>query len=329
MKKKINVLMKYIEKCNATDVHFTLKEDVLNIHLRGIYGIEEIKNKNLNAAFFHYLKFISNLDLANSKVPQSGNFSFLYKGKMLNFRFAFLHTTQIQSAVLRILNNHKCLELEDLSEDISLLNSLSSWTHFRSGLVLISGPTGSGKSTTLHAILKRISENHKLKVITLEDPIEIQSETYLQLQINEKMDFDYEEGIKHLLRHDPDVIMIGEVRDEKTAKMLVRCALSGHMVFTTIHSKNAKEAVKRLEDFGVLHNDIKEILTGVTNQRIYLRKEREERVCIYEILEGEALNYVMDYNHYPKDHRDIQKQIVYAVEKNWIYKEEAQQDFKF
>lgn len=329
MKKKLNQLLKYVYEHNASDVHFTLINHKLMVRMRGLDKIIKIEDKKLDEGLFHYLKFISNLDLGNALLPQSGNFSFKYKSNLLHFRFSYIHTQQAQSGVLRVLNNHPKIELQDLSMDDKQNETFLSWTKFKSGLVLVSGPTGSGKSTTLHAILEIIAQNSKLNVITLEDPIEIQSDHYLQLQVNERMNFHYEEGIKQLLRHDPDVIMIGEIRDEVSAKMLIRCALSGHMVFTTIHAKSCKEAVKRLREFGVSDIDLDETLTAITNQRIYKHKVEAKRVCIYEILEKEDLKKVLSNDKLPTTYEDITKKIKYAIKKGWIQEEAAEGDIVF
>lgn len=328
MNKKINLLLKYVFQYNASDVHFTLVDKKLVIRMRGLDKMIPIQDKKLDVSLFHYLKFISNLDLGNSLLPQSGNFKYRYKNRDLSFRFSFLRTLQTQSGVLRILNNHAPILIDYLSHDPIQNQIFYAWTKFRSGLALITGPTGSGKSTTLHAILNEISDGNRLHVITLEDPIEIQSNTYLQLQINEKMNFGYAEGIKQLLRHDPDVIMIGEVRDETTAKMLIRCALSGHMVFTTMHAKNAKEAIHRLLEFGVSERDIQETLTGVTNQRIFKKKDEEQRICIYEILQKEDLKAVVHNQQLPTTYEDITIKIKKAVAAGWIDQEAAQSDIE-
>ena len=326
MRKKLNTLLKYVMKYNASDVHFLLENGKLKVRVRSLQGFVAINDKKLNVTLFHYLKFISNLDLGNSLLPQSGNFSYSFKSKELHFRFSYLRTLQSQSGVLRVLNNHPKIEINQLSKEKYQNTIFHTWTQFRSGLILVSGPTGSGKSTTLHAILELIAKKEKLNVITLEDPVEIKSENYLQLQINERLNFDYREGIRQLLRHDPDVIMIGEIRDEETAKMLIRSALSGHMVFTTIHAKSCKEALLRLEEFGISKLDLKETVTGVTNQRIFKSKDSNSRVCIYEVLEKEELMEVLQTGMLPKGYADIKTKIKNAVNKGWIDKESAQSD---
>ena len=258
--------------------------------------------------------------------PQSGQFQYIYKGKQLNFRFSLLCTLDMQTGVLRILNNHHLLQIQDLTIQKNCISSFFHWSKFRSGLIILSGPTGSGKSTTLHAILHTIANNQKLKVISLEDPIEIHDDSYLQLQINEKADFTYEEGIRQLLRHDPDVIMIGEIRDTNTAKMAYRCALTGHMVFSTVHAKNCAEAIKRLMDLGIAKQDLKDTLTAVSSQRLFQVNGKEERTCIYEILEKEELEYFMVEGKHETKHRDIFDEIKIAVEKGFISSQEAECD---
>ena len=328
MEDYLEKLLKLIFKNHATDVHFILKEEKLEISLRTSMGIINVKGK-FPVALFHYLKYISNLDLGNEGKAQSGNFTYTWNRTSYFFRFSYLKTLHIQTAVLRVLNNHQSLKIDSLSKDKKQNQIFYNWCHFRSGLTIISGPTGSGKTTTLNAILENISQGNKLKVISLEDPIEIQSDTYLQLQINEKMNFDYEEGIKQLLRHDPDVIMIGEVRDQKTAQSLIRCALSGHMVFTTLHAKSCREAILRLLDFGVRENDLREVLTALTNQRIFASKNGKGRVCVYEIAQREEIKQYFERGTFFEKHENIFDEIHKSVEKGYISKAQAQQDISF
>ena len=325
MENAFRELLKYAIKKDATDIHFVLKNEDLKISIRGIKGILELKKK-YPSSLLQYLKFISNLDLGNMDKAQSGNFEYYFNGIQYYFRFSFIHTYQIDTGVLRILNNHKILSINDLSKKEEQNKIFKNWCKNRSGLILITGPTGSGKTSTLHAILETIAKENNLKVITLEDPIEIQSENYLQLQINENNGFDYEEGIRQLLRHDPDVIMIGEVRDEKTAQSLIRCALSGHMVFTTIHAKTCKEAILRMLDFKVKENDLNEVLTGLTNQRIFSSKNRKGRICVYEIVQREEVEYYFKHKNFSEKHKNIFEEIMDYCKQGYISQKEAQKD---
>ena len=147
----------------------------------------------------------------------------------------------------------------------------------------------------------------------------------VQLQINEKMNFTYEEGIKQLLRHDPDIIMIGEIRDSKCAEMVYRAALSGHLVFSTIHAKTASETIKRLEDLGLSKSNLKETLTAVVNQRLYPNIKRKGRVCIYEILQGKELQTFLDTEKM-ENHKTIYDEIQDAIKKNIIKQSDAKVD---
>ncbi len=326
MKEKLEYLLYIAQEMRATDIHFVVQKNQVMISMRSFQGIQGIQEDIFDLSFFNYLKYLGNLDLANHMKPQSGQFQYIYQGKQLNFRFSLISTLDMQTGVLRILNNHHLLKIQDLTIQKDCINSFLHWSKFRSGLIIFSGPTGSGKSTTLHAILHTIASSQKLKVISLEDPIEIHDDTYLQLQINEKANFTYEEGIRQLLRHDPDVIMIGEIRDSNTAKMAYRCALTGHMVFSTVHAKNCAEAIKRLIDLGISKEDLKDTLTAVSSQRLFQVRGKEVRTCIYEILEKEELEYFMVKGKHNTKHQDIFDEIKIAVKQGYISPQEAQSD---
>ena len=329
MKEKFEQLLHMVERKRATDVHFTLMQHRLHVQVRGWNGLETVQNAAFDEGLFCYLKYISNLDLGNTLQPQSGNFQYEFRQELLYFRFSLLPTLEKQTAVLRVLNNHKEISLEDLSLDSKQTASFLNWTKTRSGLIVLSGPTGNGKTTTLHAILKRIAQENRLHVVSLEDPIEIFDDSYLQLQINEAGGFTYEEGIKELLRHDPDVIMIGEIRDPSTARMLLRCALSGHLIFTTIHAKCCSEAIKRLLEFGLRREELYHTLSAVCAQRLYKKKGTQERVCIYEILEQNELDAYFREEQLPQQHRDIFQEIQLAVSKGIVAQEEAVIDLPY
>lgn len=326
MKDRLEKLIAEAQKNNATDIHFTIREQQVSIAMRTIRGFVDIECHDYDLSLFNYIKYQANLDLGNLSVPQSGNFEMMINGRRLYFRFSMLATLQVQTAVLRLLNNHEIITIDDLSVRRDQTRTFYNWTHLRSGMILITGPTGSGKTTTLNAILEAIALNKQLKVITLEDPIEIVSPNYLQLQINERLNLTYEEGIKQLLRHDPDVVMIGEIRDAETAKMAFRCALSGHLVFSTMHCKCASEAIKRLCEFGLEKHELLDTLSAITNQRLFVSKKRKGRICLYEILEKQALRKWIEEDQPTAGHIDIFKEIRRASEEGIIYKKDAKAD---
>lgn len=309
----------------ATDIHFTISNYTSSCVLRTIKGFEEFECQQI-PSLFHYLKYRANLNLGNLSVPQSGTFDVDFDGNHYYFRFSCLATLQSQTGVLRILNNHSGVHIDNCSTIAEQNQIFFNWCHQRSGLILFTGPTSSGKTTTLHAILEQIAKEGKLKVITLEDPIELVDTSYLQLQVNEKLNFTYEEGIKQLLRHDPDVIMIGEVRDAVTAKNVFRAALSGHLVFTTLHAKSATEAIKRFCEFGFHPNELLNTLSGVVNQRLYPNYTKKGRVCVYEILQGKELNEYLSTQKLSKKHLTIFDEIDRAIENKKIRKIDAKVD---
>ena len=250
--------------------------------------------------------------------PQSGSFTRQYQDRLLQFRFACLGTQQLQTGVLRLLNLQDLTRIEEICNDADKCALFHALCHQRHGLALLSGPTGSGKSTTLHALMHEAATFNHLQVITLEDPIEITDNNYVQLQVNEKSGFTYEVGIRELLRHDPDIIMIAEVRSVETAHMIVRAALSGHMVFTTVHAKSCAEVFARMREFGVPMHDLRQTVTFVSTQRLLLNAERNGKECIYEVLHGEALRRFMEEERLPAGHLSIEEEIKSAWERGRI-----------
>lgn len=324
MKKILYRLIFESQKVKATDIHFLISNRRNSCEMRGISGFKSFEDEQIEA-LFQYLKYCANLDLGNLAIPQSGTFQMNFQDKNYYFRFSCISSYQSQTGVLRILNNHPPISIHQCSTKKTQNAQFKRWCSLRSGLILFSGPTGSGKTTTLHALLEEIARQKKLKIITLEDPIEIVNSNYLQLQVNEKMSFTYEEGIKQLLRHDPDVIMIGEIRDPKCAKMVYRAALSGHLVFSTIHAKSATEAIKRLSELGLSTSNLKETLTAVVNQRLYPDIKRKERICIYEILDRQELQVYLEYGK-NENHKTIQDEIREAIRKKIIRPSDAKID---
>lgn len=322
MKDKMKQLLYMAFSHDASDIHFVVRQNKLFVTMRTMYGLQEMHSAAFDISLFNYLKFLANMDLASGNQAQCGNFSYTYENKQYQFRFSLLTTLQKQTGVLRILYAPKHLDIYHLSYQQQQTQSFLRWTNAKSGMIIFCGPTGSGKTTTLHAILHEIAIKKQLRVVSLEDPVEILDDTYLQLQINEQA-LTYEEGLRQLLRHDPDVIMLGEVRDANTARMLFRCALSGHMVFTTIHAKSCFEGIKRLEEFGVKTEELQGTLSAICAQRIFKSKKEEGRVCIYEILEQEELSSYLSKKEVSKQYQDIFQRITQAVFDGYIEETEA------
>ncbi|MCI6087458.1 MAG: ATPase, T2SS/T4P/T4SS family [Absicoccus porci] len=323
MEELLDALIQLALDKRASDIHFTCSHGQLHIQLRTMQGLIDIDQNVWKPAFFEFLKFHARFDLTNPWIPQSGQFVY----HDIFCRFSVIYNHDIQTGVLRLLHTQMDLKIEDLTLDVSQRQFLHQLTTIRQGLVLCVGPTNSGKTTTLHAILHEIALNKRYKVVSLEDPIEIDDPSYLQLEINPSQGFTYECGIEELLRHDPDVILIGETRNSYTAKMVIRAALTGHMVFTTLHAKNGKESISRMMDFGIAKYELKTTLTAILAQRLYMSSASSKQ-CIYELLTGKELRYVLENDAYSPTHITLDQAIRKALIQGDITDKQAELDIQ-
>ena len=306
MKDKFNTLLHIALQKHATDIHFVYTQHLLEITMRCDEGVIPLCRPSTDASLFHYLKYIAHLDLGFGDIAQSGNFQYEFHNQLLQFRFSLLSTMDTQTAVLRILNMEKQLSIDTLSMQAEQTVLLKKWCQLEAGLILFSGPTGSGKTTTLHTLLHHIATMYHKRIVTLEDPIEIIDHEYLQLQINERHNFTYEMGIREVLRHDPDVIMIGEIRDVHTARMAIRIALSGHLVFSTVHAKNGLEVLYRMHELGISYDDLEATIQGISAQRLCQLSNDRKKQCLYELVRQDELAYFYKNKKFPEHHQKIE-----------------------
>jgi competence protein ComGA len=308
----------------VTDIHFSVTENNGGrtvIEMRVKDEIRMLKPHEDDDRFFQYLMYRANLDLSHMHEPQTGRFEESVGNARLSLRFAVVSSYHITSGVLRILNNHSALTVNDLTYDPSVRKWLSSVTCHRDGLFIFSGPTGSGKTTSLYTVLNACEGK---KIFTLEDPVEVVNESYVQLQINERQHFTYEEGVRQLMRHDPDIIMIGEIRDSSAARMAVSCALTGHLVVTSLHSFSCVSAISRILDLGVQKHQLQDVLRGISNQRLY--DVPGCRTGIYEIMDRrEVMNYLTQEKT-TASFRGLREKIMEATESGIITKAQAEAD---
>lgn len=260
--------------------------------------------------WLRYIKFKSQMNLNNAKGPQSSAFDLDLDGNIQRIRVSSILTKDYESVVLRIQQKHQTA----LSE--LLLNSEAIWKglNLSSGLIILSGPTGSGKTTLGYALLGEYKKQHGA-IICVEDPIETYVDDYVQLQINEAAGINYEVSIKEILRHDPDIIYIGEIRDSMSAHSAIRAALTGHLVITTLHAESTVKAIYRLIDLGVSILELEQVLAFIGNQRLVHCHDhkkilleslsREELSKFYPTLKNQAsfqyktlLDWLKDYPDY-------------------------------
>lgn len=310
MEQKLLAYLRVALKYHATDIHFNLDEnDAVQVEMRINGNIITLQNNEESIAFFRYLLFRANLDISNSTAPQTGRFEVLIDNQKVALRFAYVSSFQRKSGVLRILNNHPNLTIESLTYNPQIISYFKQIPFTKYGLYLFSGPTGSGKTTTLYTILDSATQK---KIYTLEDPIEIYSNHYVQLQVNEKQHFTYEEGIKQLMRHDPDIIMIGEIRDEKAANIAVRSALTGHTVVSTIHSNSCQSTIERMLDLGVSKYQLSDVLQGITCQRLY--SSNNQKIGIYEMMSRKEIEYYFEYHKQSENFIPLSKEVSRAIQ---------------
>jgi len=246
---------------DASDIHLQISNKVNRCEFRTLKGLIEYKQVKINHELFEYIKYISNLDLLTGLKPQSGRIKITLNHNDYFIRCAYFKNYLIETIVLRILNPKNPLSLDLLfNEEQALI--IRKNLNKNSGLILFSGSTGSGKTTTLFTCLKELNDK---KIYTIEDPIEYYYQNLVQLEINTNHSFYFKDAIKQVLRHDPNIIVIGEIRDEIEANAAIRCALSGHLVISTIHSNSVDMTVERLKEMSI---DIK-LLLQITNLIVY------------------------------------------------------------
>jgi type IV pilus assembly protein PilB len=260
----------------ASDIHIETRDQELAIKYRidGVlqYAMNPIA-KEWYSAVISRIKVMSELDIAERRVPQDGRFRVRYKGRLIDFRVSIMPTIHGEDAVLRVLDK------ESMSEKFSRLtldvvgfadHDLVKFRRFIKepyGMVLVTGPTGSGKTTTLYAALSEI-KNDEDKIITIEDPVEYQIKGITQIPVNEKKGLTFARGLRSILRHDPDKILVGEIRDQETAQIAINAALTGHLVFTTVHANNVLDVLGRFLNMGVEPYNFVSSLNCILAQRL-------------------------------------------------------------
>jgi general secretion pathway protein E len=266
----INVLLTQALRQGASDIHIEPYEtrSVVRFRIDGTLQNVAEPHRGLHAAMVSRIKVMANLDIAEKRLPQDGRISLRLAGRQVDVRVATLPTGFGERAVLRLLDKEGAkLELTRLGMDDGTLAMVDHLIHQPHGIVLVTGPTGSGKSTTLYAALSRI-DSLGLNIMTVEDPIEYELQGISQTQVNPKIDMTFARALRSILRHDPDVIMIGEIRDLETAQIAVQASLTGHLVLATLHTNDAVSATTRLVDMGVQPFLLSSSLLGVLAQRL-------------------------------------------------------------
>ena len=266
----VNMILAQAVRAGASDIHIEPYRDVSRVRFRldGVLYERHTLNKAHHAAVVSRIKVMAKLNIAEKRLPQDGRIAISLGGRQAGLRVSTLPTSFGERVVLRLLEkSERVLSLTELGlsrEDLQLMHSLVGITH---GIVLVTGPTGSGKTTTLYAVLQELTAPDK-NILTIEDPVEYELEGVGQIQVNPKIGLTFADGLRSIVRQDPDVILIGEIRDAETAAIAVQSALTGHLVFSTLHTNDAPGAVTRLFDMGVEPFLLSSVLRGVVAQRL-------------------------------------------------------------
>jgi general secretion pathway protein E len=285
---------------NASDIHFEPNENYLEVRCRvdGIMTrIERLPTK-IQSAVASRLKLMARLDIGEKRLPQDGRIDYRIGARDLDMRVSTLPGVLGESIVLRILDRSDLsIELSDLGMPDNVLRNYARVITQPHGLILITGPTGSGKTTTLYATLEKI-HNEKHKIVTVEDPVEYQLGGITQIQVNAQIGLSFASGLRSIVRQDPDILMIGEIRDHETAEIAIESALTGHLVFSTLHTNDAAGAVTRLQDMGIESYLLSSSLLAIQAQRL-VRRVCTDCVHDTEMTDDEALVLNVSKNDFP------------------------------
>ncbi len=268
--KLVNLIVMKAVREGASDIHIEPEEDVLKTRFRVDGVLHEVSSppKHLQSAIISRIKIMASLDIAERRAPQDGRFTLKMEGKEIDIRVSCMPTIYGENIVMRLLDvSSALLSLKDTGFSKEVLEKYQKLIFHPHGMILVTGPTGCGKTTTLYVSLDKINNVEK-NIITIEDPVEYKLSGIRQMQVNPKVDLTFANGLRSMLRQDPDVIMVGEIRDFETSEIAVHSALTGHLVFSTLHTNDAAGALTRMIDMGVEPFLVSSSVIGVLAQRL-------------------------------------------------------------
>lgn len=304
----LNTILEYAIKSRASDVHIEPLEKTLKIRCRVDGVLREVMQlpKSLEPALVSRIKILSNLKIDEHRTPQDGQFTVKIAGKEVDLRIAISPVVWGEQVVVRLLDKSgSSFELEQMGYAGRALRTIRKGIRYPNGMILTSGPTGSGKSTSLYALIKEIKDD-QVNIVTLEDPVEYKMDGVNQIQVNPEVGLTFASGLRSILRQDPDIVMVGEIRDAETANLAVQAALTGHLVFSTLHTNSAAGVLPRLLDMGIEPFLIASTVRTIIGQRL-VRRVAPKR-DIYQSTPIETQNIISTVGHIlPKTQADIAK----------------------
>jgi general secretion pathway protein E len=266
----LNVVMTEAIQQGASDIHFEPSEQGLVIRYRidGVLQLRHLPPKELQPQLLTRIKVLAKLDIAEQRLPQDGRIKLKIGGREIDFRVSTIPIVYGERIVLRILDKSNIiLGLDRLGMAADVLDHFEKLIHLSEGIILVTGPTGSGKTTTLYSAINDVNSS-EVNIMTIEDPVEYKLPNMAQVGVNPKIHLDFATGLRHILRQDPDIIMIGEIRDKETAEIAIQASLTGHLVLSTLHTNDAPSALTRLVEMGTESYLLSSTVVGVLAQRL-------------------------------------------------------------
>ena len=306
--KALTTILSYAAKTKASDIHIEPLENSLIIRCRIDGVLRRIMElpKTVAPALVSRIKILSNLKIDEHRIPQDGQFTVLVDDQEIDLRIAISPVTWGEQVVIRLLDKTGVsMEIEKMGMSGRALRSVLAGIRKPNGMILTSGPTGSGKSTTLYALIQQI-KSEEINIVTLEDPVEYKMDGINQIQVNVDAGLTFASGLRSILRQDPDVVMVGEIRDSETAGLAVQAALTGHLVFSTLHTNSAAGILPRLLDMGIEPFLLASTLNVVIGQRLVRRITEKREIYKSSSIETEGINSIVG-NLLPKDQESVAK----------------------
>lgn len=306
--KALSTILDYAAKNGASDVHIEPLQDSLKIRCRIDGILREILRlpKSTEPPLVSRIKILANLKIDEHRIPQDGEFTVNTSGKDIDLRIAISPTVWGEQVVIRLLDKSgTSLKLEDMGYYGRALRTIREGIKGSNGMILTSGPTGSGKSTSLYALLQEVKSD-AINIVTLEDPVEYKMQGINQIQVNADVGLTFASGLRSILRQDPDVVMVGEIRDKETAELAVQAALTGHLVFSTLHTNSAAGILPRLLDMGIEPFLIASTVRTVIGQRLVRRIAKDKETYESDKVEVEAIHKTLAHL-LPKTKDDVAK----------------------
>jgi type IV pilus assembly protein PilB len=306
--KALSTILEYAVKTRASDIHIEPLEKALKIRVRVDGVLREIMQlpKSIEPALVSRIKILSNLKIDEHRVPQDGQFAVNVSDKEVDLRIAISPVVWGEQVVIRLLDKSgNSFDLESMGYAGRALRAIRKGIHRPNGMILTSGPTGSGKSTSLYALIKEIKDD-SVNIVTLEDPVEYKMDGVNQIQVNGDVGLTFASGLRSILRQDPDIVMVGEIRDSETANLAVQAALTGHLVFSTLHTNSAAGVLPRLLDMGIEPFLIASTVNTIIGQRLVRRVAPKRDV--YQSNPVETQNILTTIGHLlPRTQADVVK----------------------